>query len=325
MKIVSYISSIKAGKRYNAANPITAALDSIVSAANNSGGEFVAYKHEGTHTVSADLGFCFGSYTQRKLEVERAVLIRNIEAAKQPVFFLDSSAFSTHIRNALNSSETFMFRVGLNSCTGEGAFWNQPLPAERYNAMKKQFNFTEKEPVHNKDGAVVFLAQSETGWQYDDLEPYFIYANRTLKQIREHTDKKIIYRTHPKLDPRSPLDKCIEGVDNIEVHNCPVSRRTLFESLDGAYAVVTHSSSGALEAVLEGIPTFALSNRTFGSPMYLTDLSKIENAFDEFEWDDREQWLYNLAYTSWSVEELKTIEVLRYYTNMFKELKDEKN
>ena len=139
MKIVSYISSIKAGKRYNAANPITAALDSIVSAANNSGGEFVAYKHEGTHTVSADLGFCFGSYTQRKLEVERAVLIRNIEAAKQPVFFLDSSAFSTHIRNALNSSETFMFRVGLNSCTGEGTFWNQPLPAERYNAMKKQF------------------------------------------------------------------------------------------------------------------------------------------------------------------------------------------
>ena len=44
MKIVSYISSIKAGKRSNSQNPITAALDSIVSAANNSGGEFVAYR-----------------------------------------------------------------------------------------------------------------------------------------------------------------------------------------------------------------------------------------------------------------------------------------
>ena len=72
MKIVSYISSIKAGKRSNSQNPITAALDSIVSAANNSGGEFVAYKHEGTHSVGADVGFCFGSYKQRKLEVERA-------------------------------------------------------------------------------------------------------------------------------------------------------------------------------------------------------------------------------------------------------------
>ena len=78
MKIVSYISSIKAGKRSNSQNPITAALDSIVSAANNSGGEFVAYKHEGTHTVGADVGFCFGSYTQRKLEVERAVLILSL-------------------------------------------------------------------------------------------------------------------------------------------------------------------------------------------------------------------------------------------------------
>ena len=323
MKIVSYISSIKAGKRYNGGNPITAALESIVSAANNSGGEFTAYKHEGTHTVSADVGFAFGSYTQRKLEVERAVLIRNIEAAKQPVFFLDSAAFSTHIRNALNSSETFMFRLGLNSCTGEGTFWNQELPAERYEAFKKEFKFTEKEPQENKDGHIVFLAQSETGWQFDDLEPYFLFANRTLQQIREHTDRKIIYRTHPKIDPRSPLDKCIDGIDNLRVHNCPASRRTLFESLNGAHSVVTHSSSGALEAVTEGIPTFALSPRTFGSPMYLTDLAKIENAFKEFKWEDRQQWLYNLAYTSWSVEELKTIEVLRYYTNMLKGLNNE--
>ena len=324
MKIVSYTSSIKASKRLNAHNPITSALDAIVSAANNSKGEFVAYKHEGTNTVGGDVGFCFGSYTQRKLEVERAVLIRNIEAAKQPCFFLDSAAFSTHIRNSLNSSETFMFRLGLNSCTGEGVFWNRPLPSERYDAMKKQFNFTEKDPQNNVTGPIVFLAQTETGWQFDELEPYHKFANKTLKDIREHTDRKIIYRTHPKLDPRSPLEKCIEGIENLEVHNCPVSRRTLFESLDGAYAVVTHSSSGALEAVLEGLPTFAMSPRTFGSPMYLTDISKIGNAFHEFAWNERQQWLYNLAYTSWSVEELKTIEVLRYYTNMLKGIENEK-
>lgn len=323
MKIVSYISSIKAGKRYNGGNPITAALESIVSTANNSGGEFTAYKHEGTHTVSCDVGFAFGSYTQRKLEVERAVLIRNIEAAKQPVFFLDSAAFSTHIRNALNSSETFMFRLGLNSCTGEGTFWNQDLPAERYEAFKKEFNFSDGPPQNNKDGHIVFLAQSETGWQFDDLEPYYVFANRTLKQLRDITERKIIYRTHPKLDPRSPLDKCIEGIENLEVHNCPVSRRTLFESLEGAHSVVTHSSSGAVEAVTDGIPTFALSPRTFGSPMYLTDISEIEDAFYKFEWDKRDQWLNNLAYTSWSVDELKTIEVLRYYTNMLKGLNNE--
>jgi|TARA_B100001093_G_scaffold160658_1_gene152987 hypothetical protein len=318
MKIVSYISSIKAGKRYNGGNPITAALESIVSAANNSGGEFTAYKHEGTHTVSCDVGFAFGSYTQRKLDTERAVLIRGIEAAKQPCYFLDSAAFSTHIRNALNSSETQMFRVGLNSCTGQGIFWNQDLPKERYEAFKKQFNFCDGPPQDNKDGPIVFLAQTETGWQFDDLEPYHKFANRTLKQIREITERKIIYRTHPKLDPRSPLKKCIEGIENLEVHNCPVSRRTLFESLNGAYACVTHSSSGALEAVTEGIPTFALSKRAFGSPMYLTDIKDINNAFQFFEWDKRHQWLYNLAYTSWSIEELKTIEVLRYYTNMLK-------
>ena len=86
---------------------------------------------------------------------------------------------------------------------------------------------------------------------------------------------------------------------------------------------MTHSSSGALEAVLEGIPTFALSPRTFGSPLYLTDLKDIGNAFHTFPWDDRQQWLYNLAYTSWSVEELKTIEVLRYYTNMLKGINNE--
>ena len=55
----------------------------------------------------------------------------------------------------------------------------------------------------------------------------------------------------------------------------------------------------------------------------LTDLKDIGNAFHTFPWDDRQQWLYNLAYTSWSVEELKTIEVLRYYTNMLKGINNE--
>ena len=86
---------------------------------------------------------------------------------------------------------------------------------------------------------------------------------------------------------------------------------------------MTHSSSGAVEAVTDGLPTFALSPRTFGSPMYLTDISYIEDAFYKFEWDKRDQWLNNLAYTSWSVDELKTIEVLRYYTNMLKGLNNE--
>ena len=303
MKTVSYISSIKAGKRYDSNNPITQALNAWPNTETT----------ESLKPIEADAGFCFGSWTPRKKDTERAVLMQNLESSDQPIFYLDSSAFSTYIRNALNSSETYMFRIGLGSCTGTGKFWNTDLGPERYKAFKEQFNFTEKDPQDN-DGPIVFLMQSERGFMYDRTEPYSVWARRQVDEIRKHTDRKIIFRVHP--NPEPSWRKVVEGVSNCEVHASDRDRRSVFSSLVGARCVVTHSSSAAVESVVEGIPTFALDERCFGSGIYLTDLSQIENP--DFNWEKRQQWLYNLAYTSWTVDEMAQPELMEYYLSWLK-------
>jgi hypothetical protein len=306
MKTVSYISSIKAGKRYDYNNPITQALNAWP---NNKITESIT-------PVEADAGFCFGSWTPRKKETERARLMQNLEASDQPIFYLDSAAYSTYIRNHLQSSETYMFRIGLNSCTGTGTFWKNDMPSERYEAFKNTFNFEEKKPQNNKDGHIVFLMQSEKGFMYDREEPFAQYCRRIVDEIREKTNRKIIFRVHP--NPDSSWRSAINGVNNYGVDVADSSRMSLFESLHGAFCCVTHSSSAAVESVVEGIPTFALDDRCFGSGIYLKDISRIENAYEDFNWEKREQWLYNLSYTSWTVDEMAQPELMEYYLSWLK-------
>jgi len=317
MRIVGYTSSIKSAKRFRLDNPITAAI-------HNFADELV----EGINPVKIPhVGICFGSYTQRKLDTERAKLIQNLEKSEHPVFYCDSAAYSTYIRNSIDSSETQMFRIGLNSCTGTGIYWKQDMPSDRFDAFKNTFNFTEKEPQNNRDGAIVVLLQSETGWMYDSLEPYSRFLQNTLERIRSASDRKIIIRTHPTggtafkewiKNTKHHLHKFFESFENYEIHSADRARRSLFDSLGNAHSVVTHSSSAALECVVQGIPTFALDDRCFGSGIYLKDLEKIENAFDEFSWEKRQQWMYNLAYTSWTTEEMASQEVKDYYLSWIK-------
>jgi hypothetical protein len=76
--------------------------------------------------------------------------------------------------------------------------------------------------------------------------------------------------------------------------------RALAEDLKGAWALVTHSSAAAVEAVLAGVPVFCTgfcAARTMG----LSELAMIERPRRP---DGREIWAATLAGLQWSAEEL---------------------
>ena len=72
--------------------------------------------------------------------------------------------------------------------------------------------------------------------------------------LLEKTDRAIIFRQHPMVTAKPNLD----GVD---FQKADRARRTLLKDMLYCSAVVTHSSSGAVEALVEGLPTFATSPR----------------------------------------------------------------
>ena len=303
MKIQCDFSTIKASKRHLLSNPITAAFHAIQAAVYESGHEIVQ--------EDPDLVFVFGSITKRKMDTERAISIQQHRDNGTPIFSLDSALFSTYIRNKMDSPETYMFRVGLNDCVGTGNFLNENSDSQRLVWFKKAFGFEEKEPNTDQDKPILFLLQSERGWQYNDHLPFYSYARKVVKQIREVTDKPIVLRAHPNLD-RNPTEMIAEGFDDVTIERADKARRTVIDSIRKSSAVITHSSSAACESIVEGIPTFALDERCVVYDACEHDLNKLNN-LDAIDWSKREQNLYNWSYTSWTVDEMANPDWLSYY------------
>ncbi len=70
--------------------------------------------------------------------------------------------------------------------------------------------------------------------------------------------------------------------------------------LRAAHALVTHSSSTAAKALLEGVPVFC-TGVCMASSMGRADLALVEEPYYP---DDREPWLWNLAANQWTREEM---------------------
>lgn len=81
----------------------------------------------------------------------------------------------------------------------------------------------------------------------------------------------------------------------------PALARTLRDDLEGAWALVTHSSAAANEAVLDGIPVF-VTGQGSALPMGLSMLEQIENPRTP---DGREAWAATLAANQWTLDEMR--------------------
>lgn len=77
--------------------------------------------------------------------------------------------------------------------------------------------------------------------------------------------------------------------------------RSLRHDLDGAWALVTHMSAAANEAVLAGVPVF-VTGPCAALPMGLSDLSAIERPRRP---DGRHEWVAGLAGAMWTLEEMR--------------------
>lgn len=77
---------------------------------------------------------------------------------------------------------------------------------------------------------------------------------------------------------------------------------TLRGDLKDAWALVTHASAAANEALLAGIPVFVSAKDCVAAPMASGELEQIESPRYP---DGREEWAAALAASQWNVEELR--------------------
>lgn len=215
----------------------------------------------------------------------------------------------------IDKSDTYYYKVGLNHFTyDEGIFKNENSPSDRWDKISKDLDIQIK-PWQNKkyDNSqyILFLLQNPIDTSLNSLvshTPYDHWIKTTIDQIQSITDKKIKVRLHPRFLKKFNLD-LFKGIKNLEVSqnyqgfNKTNGGQALYEDFKNAWAVVSYSSNGLTESVCEGIPTITLHKSGFSWPVSYHNLDILKK--DKIECDfNRTQWLYDCAYTQWTLEEI---------------------
>jgi hypothetical protein len=155
--------------------------------------------------------------------------------------------------------------------------------------------------------SIIICGQHQSSHQWRNMPPVSDWISNTIQEIRQHTDRPIKVRSHPRYSfnfnntttnvVRS-IPKRIDAVQDFYDFGAELSK---------AHCVVNWSSNPAIEAALAGVPVFtgpdslahAVANHSF---------DKIETPIKP----DRQQWANDLAYTEWTVDEIaKSIPLVR--------------
>jgi len=144
-------------------------------------------------------------------------------------------------------------------------------------------------PWKNTGEHILLCSQHERSEQWRTMPPSDVWVNQTIEQIREHTDRPIRIRSHPRFPLRRPFKQ----------QNSILSHVPFMADLNTAWAVVNHCSNPGIEAVINGVPAF-VSQISLAAPVANTDYSMIETPLRP----DRTQWGNDLAWTEWTQQEM---------------------
>ena len=235
-----------------------------------------------------------------------------MDSTGKPRIVVEQAVFRKNID--FDKPETNYYKVGLNHFTyNEGKFFNHNSPSDRWNIIQKEQDIEIKPWRHDRyddSKYILLLLQNPIDTSLNPLyergEKYEEWVSKTIKQIRNITGKKIKVRLHPRFQSRFEkfdLSEAVMVSNNYDGWNKSNGGNSLYEDFEKAWACVTFSSNAATEAVCEGIPVINLDNSSFSWPVSYHTLDILTNPVIECNFD-RTQWLYDCAYTQWTLEEI---------------------
>ena len=151
-------------------------------------------------------------------------------------------------------------------------------PSDRWNQLGLEV------ANRRRGSTILIVAPDEKPCKFYDIE-LDAWLAQTVATIKQHTDRPIVVRERN----RSRMDRKTNRVE---------------KALDDVHAVVTFNSIAGTEAILAGVPVFAMAPSNAARPVSNTDLTKIDNPW----WPDCDQilaWAYHLAYAQFHIDEFK--------------------
>jgi hypothetical protein len=231
----------------------------------------------------------------------RRIIYEEQKKAGNECIFVDSDPFKGMDgveRDRTTQHYRLPYKEIYSSETGGAEFYNQNSPSYRWEELKKKRQITVKD-WRATGSHIVLLTQKNKNqsWSIKDRN-YLEWANETLIQLREYSDRPVIVRAHPKVplkkkDIQDPIDK----FSIVNAANVPIK-----DTMENAWASLVYSSSSAVGSVINGVPVFPGDDSCLTWPLGNHDLSKIEDP----EMVNIQQWLWDLAYAMWDLEEMSS-------------------
>ena len=152
-----------------------------------------------------------------------------MDSTGKPRIVIEQATFRRNID--FDKPETCYYKVGLNHFTyDKGIFHNQNSPADRWEKIKEEQKIDIKpwrQDEYNDNKHILFLLQNPIDTSLNPLyergEQYDSWINKTIKEIKSITNKKVKVRLHPRFQGRFDLQKLSLIADEI---------RSLFSNVD---------------------------------------------------------------------------------------------
>lgn len=189
------------------------------------------------------------------------------------------------------------WRVGLGHINNLGFFGNE----ENLNLSRsKKFEISLKDWRKNGEH-VLICGQHTKSEQWMQRPSPEVWLKNLVDSIKIHTDRKIIFRPHPR-----DFAWC-QKIENFGIFvKIPQKIAGTYDDFDhdsdfnNAWCVVNPSSNTGILAAIAGIPVFCDSD-SLAYPVSTKNIEKIETP----ETPDRTEWLEKICHTEWTIEEIE--------------------
>lgn len=190
-------------------------------------------------------------------------------------------------------------RVSVNDFQPLAYFQKIPRPADRWNALGIRLT------SRAKFGSCVLLDGASNKYcLWNGLGDWTVWGQEMVNRIRQHTDLPIIYRPRPSHN----LAPKVEGAE--------LSEGPLSDDFDRARVVVSHGGNIGFDAVVSGLSHFAIGNSA-ARPVSETSWFEVGRPSLPKN-SERLQWLYDLAYTQWTLDEFESGAAWSYIRSVVK-------
>ena len=183
-------------------------------------------------------------------------------------------------------------------------FQRTPRPPDRWRALGMQLHAYKL-----NGGGILLDGASNKYCHWNDLGGWSDWGQGVIERIREHTRLPIVYRPRPSHN-EAPV---VRGRD------VRTSNAGLLDDFRQCRVVASHGGNIGFDCAVYGKPHFAIG-ASVARALSETDWRRVEVPFYPHD-DERVQWLHDVAYCQWTIDEFADGSAWRYIRGVIDELR----